>query len=215
MTLSRKRRVGPMEGSGRTSLLEDLFPSLLGPPCCPLSSPVLPSSRPPAPAELLFRAGGGLVGVAAGPGGGSELGQVSLCTQPQPSLASLSCQRVGAVGGVLPPLSSEGEAPSVSGGRADRGHPAPPHGPGALSFPSLSGSLAVRLGLLRQNRGWAAPANLRWVGEVACATGACPAAPTCWRANRALLRGSSLLGLGAQKLNQAMSVRLSPGVMRG
>ena len=71
MMLLEKDVWGLWEGAGGPSLLDDLFPPRWAQHRAALSSPVLPPPHaPPAPAELLFRAGGGLVGVTVGPGGG-------------------------------------------------------------------------------------------------------------------------------------------------
>lgn len=119
-----------MEGAGGPSSWRTCFlpagPSTVLPSphqCCPLLTP------PSTCLELLFRAGEAWWAWPLGLAVGSELGQVSLCTQLPAQLGLLSCQRVGAVGGVLP-LSSEGEeAPSVSEGEDSGGTPAHPMAP--------------------------------------------------------------------------------------
>lgn len=82
MTLLEKDVWGLWEGAGGPSLLEDLFPPRWAQHRAALSSPVLPP--PHAPQHLLNCSSGQGEAWWAWPLGlavGSELGQVSLCTQ--------------------------------------------------------------------------------------------------------------------------------------
>ena len=105
---------GSIRGSGRALPPGLPVSSPLGPaPCCPLLTNAAPSSRPPAPSGLLFRVGGGPVGVTphATPLG-LAMG-LTLHSAPSPAWPLLSSQSVGPWAGSAPPPVGMW-APSVS-----------------------------------------------------------------------------------------------------
>ena len=194
---------GSIRGSGRALPPGLPVSSPLGPaPCCPLLTNAAPSSRPPAPSGLLFRVGGGPVGVTphATPLG-LAMG-LTLHSAPSPAWPLLSSQSVGPWAGSAP--TSCGDVGSFSlfcRKQGALGDPCPPHGPRALTLTLPLAERRPRCQAGAPAAGWLLRIS-GGSGRSPVFTGACPAMPTCWRrASRALLQQAfPLLGLGAQKL---------------